>query len=317
MNPKMCAGTLFALTACFIWGLIFIVPTYMQGFDSLEIALGRHSIYGTVSLLILLFSGRKFTQYSVKIWVMAFVFALIVNIMYYSCVVTGVTCASPSLTALILGMCPITIAFYGNWLERECRFTELIIPSLLILVGLLLVNLPALQEEHAEKKPFYWVGALSACGSLAAWSWFVVTNSRFLKKNPQISSSEWSTLIGAATFFWVFFLGIAYESWHGIEHWQKFITPSSNLSNFITGCLILGIACSWIGAYLWNNACLRLPISVAGELTIFETIFGLLFFYLLNEETPPLTEFAGIILMLSAVIYRMGTTILARPATID
>lgn len=299
----MVQGTLYALAACFLWGLIFVVPTFMHGYDSLEIALGRHSVYGTVSVLILAFTFQKFKRYPLKHWLRALVFALVTNIFYYSCVVKGVSCASPALTALILGMSPIVISFFGNWLEQECNFKDLIGPAILIFLGLILVNLPTLQEVHIGSD--YWFGIATSFGALFAWSWFVVMNARFLKRNSDVVPGEWSTMIGVATFCWVAILGTLYEVWQGGTHWQQFITPSETLYHYIIGCLILGIVCSWVGVFLWNNASMRLPVSYAGELTIFETIFGLLFFYIIEQRIPPYMEMIGAALMISAVLYSL------------
>jgi len=55
---------------------------------------------------------------------------------------------------------------------------------------------------------------------------------------------------------------------------KKYVTLSPELSAFFIGSAILGLLCSWVGAWLWNRASLHLPVSLAGQLTIFETIFG-------------------------------------------
>jgi drug/metabolite transporter (DMT)-like permease len=46
-----------------------------------------------------------------------------------------------------------------------------------------------------------------------------------------------------------------------------------------------------------------LPISLAGQLSIFETIFGVLFVYALKEHIPPAIECLGIGLLLSGTAY--------------
>lgn len=305
----MFKGTFYGIAACFIWGLIFILPDLMVGYDSFEIALGRHFINGSISvLLITLQGGFSLKTFPPSIWAKAFIFALIVNIGYYTCLVMAVKFASPAIAALIVGVSPIIIAFYGNWLEKECSYGKLIFPSLLILTGLLLINLPLFfDEEQDVDKPFYILGILGAVFSMLAWSWYVVTNSRFLKSNPEISAQDWSTVIGVCTFIWAIGLGIAYESWLGAEHWDKFIAPSPLLWNYLAGCAILGIMCSWFGTFLWNKASTLLPVSFAGQITIFETIFGLLFFYLLKQESPPPFELAGASLMLLAIFYGINT----------
>lgn len=312
----MLKGTLFGMAACLIWGLIFVVPDLIQGFDSFEIALGRHFVNGSISCILLLAQGGLFVRtFPIEVWGKAFIFSLIVNIVYYTCLVMSVKFASPAIAALIVGISPIVITFYGNWLEKECQYKTLIIPSLLILIGLMLVNMPLLQGEDLNyEKPYYILGVLGAVASMAAWSWYVVTNSRFLKNNPQISPQEWSTLIGVSTFVWVVFLATIYETWLGAEHWEKFTTPSTMLWYYIGGCALLGILCSWVGTFLWNKASSLLPVSYAGQITIFETIFGLLFFYIVEQEIPPVMEIVGVSLMLFAILYGINTFVIQESA---
>lgn len=305
----MIKGTLLGIAACLIWGLIFIVPDLMHGFDSFEIALGRHFVNGSISCALLLIQGGiSFRMFPSGTWKKAFLFSFVVNICYYTCLVMSVKFASPAIAALIVGISPIVIIFYGNWMQKECSYRSLIVPSLLILFGLVLVNLPLfLGEEVDDEKPYYILGVCAALGSMGAWSWYVVENARFLKKNPDILPQQWSTLIGVSTFIWVVFLAFIYEAWKGVEHWEKFITPSSMLWGYIGGCLLLGILCSWVGTFLWNKASGLLPVSFAGQLTIFETIFGLLFYYLIEQEIPPLEEIVGVTLMVSAILYGMNS----------
>jgi drug/metabolite transporter (DMT)-like permease len=305
----MLKGTILGIAACLIWGLIFVVPGFIDGFTPFEIALGRHFVNGSISCLLLVaFGGFTLPKYPVSIWKKAFLFSLIVNVGYYTCLVMSVTHSSPALAALIIGISPIVISFYGNWTQKECSFKDLILPSVLIAGGLVLINLPLFfGEDLTEEKPYYLLGLFGACASMLAWSWYVVSNAKFLKTNPEIRSQDWSTLLGVTTLIWVVVLGVIYESWLGSQHWEKFITPSPLLWNYIAGCLLLGILCSWVGTFLWNKASGLLPVSFAGQLTIFETVFGLLFFYLLEQEFPPLSEVIGVLLMFSAIMYGIKT----------
>ena len=134
------AGLIYALSACFIWGLIFIVPLFMQGYGAMEIALGtiRHFM-GRFSVFI--FFKRR-CRYPIAIWLKALYFSLASSFAYYTFVILAVRWASPAICALILGLSPITIALYGNWKEKECSYRSLIIPSVLILAGLV-------DDQHA------------------------------------------------------------------------------------------------------------------------------------------------------------------------
>lgn len=299
----MFKGIIFALAACFIWGLIFVVPQFMTGFTSFEVALGRYTLYGLVSSLIF-FKDRVqgACRHPLSIWMKALLFSLLCTFGYYVFLVLSLRHASPAICALILGISPITIAFYGNWQQKEISFRSLIIPSVLIFTGLVIINVPHLIA--ATSTTSYLLGIIFSLISLSIWSWYVVANSRFLKHHPSVNSSDWSTLIGVSSLLWVVIFTIVMSVFFE-EHlqMQKFFTFNEELSKFFIGSAILGFLCSWLGAFLWNHASLHLPVSLAGQLTIFETIFGVLFVYIISQNSPTFSEALGITILLSAVIY--------------
>jgi drug/metabolite transporter (DMT)-like permease len=302
----MYKGIAFALGACFIWGLIFVVPEFMTGFSSIEVALGRYLFYGIVSSIIffrLKWQGR--CCYPQTIWIKALYFSLASTFVYYTFLVLALRYSSPAICALILGISPITIAFYGNWQKKETSFRSLIIPSLLILIGLVIINIPHLE---ASASPLcYMLGLLFSILALSTWSWYVVANARFLKDHPHVRSSDWSTLIGVAALFWVMVFAIILTLFFENQlHMEKYLIFNDELKRFLIGSAILGILCSWVGAFLWNKASLYLPVSLAGQLTVFETIFGVIFVFILTQSLPSMLETAGILILLAAIAYGIG-----------
>jgi len=301
----MFKGIAFALSACFIWGLIFIVPNFMSSFNSLEIALGRYWFYGSISLLLLLKARLQgLCRYPLAVWINALYLSFLSG--YYLWVVLAIRYTSPEVCALVLGTSPITIALYGNWKQKEGNFRLLILPSFLILTGLIMINAPHIIMTNT---PFeYAIGLICSFLSLISWTVYVVLNSRFLKNNPQIDSNDWATILGVVTFIWVIVCSIACSVffWDKLDT-QKYFTWNQETMSFLIGCGILGVLCSWVGASLWNKASVYLPVSLAGQLMIFETIFGILFVYILNLKIPPMMECAGIVLLLGAVIYGIRT----------
>lgn len=275
----------------------------MTGFTPIEIALGRYFVYGIVSSLIFLKAILQGTfRYPKPIWIKALYFSLFSTIGYYTCVVLALRYSSPAVCALILGVSPIAIAFYGNWRQKETSFRSLIIPSILILVGLVVINVPHL--ETSASPSCYALGLLFSFFALSAWSWYVVANSRFLKHHPEVRSSDWSTLVGVVTLFWVAFFALILTVFFPNQmHLKKYFIINDELTRFFIGSAILGLLCSWVGTILWNKASLCLPVSLAGQLTIFETVFGVLFVYTLSQSVPSLMETMGIVILMSAVIY--------------
>lgn len=295
-------GIAYALGACFIWGMIFAIPLFMEGFSPIEIALGRYLVYGTLSLTIL---ARALLQgscsYPPSIWSRAIVFSFVLSLGYYPALILSIRYANAAVAALISGLAPIAIAFYGNWRERECSFRSLIFPSALILSGLALINLPHLQNSSVPSE--YLIGL--ACGllSLCAWVGYVVFNSRFLKQNPQVAPADWTTLIGVGTLFWtaLSFLIISLFYFDYLDP-TKYDINDPDFVAFVICCVLLGLICSWLAQFFWNKASVYLPVSLAGQITVCETVFALCFVYAVEQRIPPLMEVLGIVLFLIAVL---------------
>lgn len=299
----MLKGVVYALSACLIWGLIFVIPLFMEGFSPIEIALGRYFFYGALSSLIFI-RGRWMGafRFPISTWKKAFAYSFAATIGYYIFFVLSLRFATPAITALILGISPIAIALLGNWKEKEISYKTLIFPSLLLFTGLVIINFPHFTANDSLQ--LFLLGLICCLGALFSWSWYVVANSRFLKNNPEVPSGDWSTAIGVATLFWVALLGIFWACTQ--TSFEKFSSFTPVLTSFLIGSAALGILCSWVGAFLWNRACLYLSVSAAGQMTIFETIFGLIFVCILEKRLPPKLEFLGICLILSSIILALS-----------
>lgn len=273
----------------------------------MEVALGRNLFYGLISALIFCKSKLQGTcRYPRSVWQTALRFSLVSTIGYYTCVVLAMRYSSPAICVLILGISPMAISFYGNWKEKETSYKNLIVPSILLLVGLGLINIPYL--EAATSVSSYILGIACCLFSLFAWSWYVVANLRFLQRHPEVRSSDWSTLMGVSTLFWVMLFAILMIVFFGSTiNLDKYTTPTLALLTFLSGSATLGILCSWVGAFLWNKACLFLPVSIAGQMTIFETIFGVIFVYIVEQRLPPLLETLGLLILLGSVVWGIAT----------
>lgn len=306
----MFIGLLFAVGACFVWGLIFIIPGYLSDYSATEVVLGRYLSYGILSALLFFRTGfGRIRRYTPKAWILAFVFALFSNLVYYLGIVAGLRFASPTLTVLIIGMAPILIALYGNWQTREIAYRDLAIPCLWIIFGLVLVN--AIEVDWSFKATSlsqYLLGLAGILTALTAWSWFAVNNARFLKRHPHIPASEWSTVIGVATLFWALLIGGLFALCMPEEVYPpKFFNLSPQTLRYFGAVSVLGVVCSWLGCFLWSRASLFLPISLMGPLLIFETIFGLFFVYLFERQLPSWIELAGVSSMMGGILMSVYT----------
>ncbi len=306
----MLIGVVFALLACFVWGMIYVIPTFLVGYNAIEITFMRYVFYGGISSFLLLVNAKKiFKKYSLRLWMVAFLLALIGHVLYYLLTVIALRLASPPVTVLIAGLIPLVIAFYGNWEMKECHFSSLIIPSIAVLIGLVLVNFSEISGLFEIETPEeYFFGLFCAFLALLFWSWYAVKNGLVLKSRTSIDHSDWATIMGVGTLFWILiFFGVIAIGWHEKIDWHKYITPSKSLGLFLIGTFFLGTLCSWGGVFFWNRASAYLPLSVAGPMIIFETLFGLSFVYLVQQKVPSLLELIGAVSMLLGIAYILIT----------
>lgn len=301
----MIRGIAYIILACFIWGSIFIIPRFMPGFDSFEISLGRYFFYGTASLLVLIYNRfRLFSKIDSALWWRAFWLGIAGNILYYFVLVVCMRDAGAGISALMLGVSPITIAWYGNWHSRESRFRNLVIPSIVTGIGLILVNLPAFEHSAMEGTlGRYLIGLLAGFLALGLWTWYAVSSKIVLTRYPSVSASEWSTLLGFATLLSLvvvagIYLFFVWDSPH-LHHYMRW---GEEMQAFLIGSACLGIPCSWFGFYLWSKGSYLLPVSLSGQLMIFETLFGLCFVHLLDQHFPTPVEWLGMIAMLGGIL---------------
>ena len=301
----MFRGFIYALGACVVWGLIFVIPHFLTDFSAVELTLGRYLSYGLLSAVLLFRRGTWHARrFPLKAWGWAMMFALVANMFYYLAVVVGLRYVSAPITVLLLGMCPILVAFYGNWHSREISFKKLIFPSAWIVLGLGLVNFTEIDWTfQVQSFKEYFIGLLCVVSAIGGWSWYAVQNARFLKKHSNLPRGEWSTVIGVATLFWVIVFGaiMVIGPWHELDL-PKFAHFTPENMHFLIGTLILGVICSWLGCYLWNEASSFLPLSLMGSLIIFETLFSLTFVFLMQRHLPSVYEYSGIAFMLTGIL---------------
>lgn len=301
----MFKGILLVIGACVIWGLIYAVPLFMTGFNPIEVAMGRYLSFGTLSVAYMgLFRREILKKIPKSLWLTALWLAFLANVGFYPAAVLCMRYSHAAIAALILGLSPISIALYGNWKTQECSFKSLIFPCVTIFIGLILVNIPSLQNSALEgSHTWYFVGLVAGFIALGLWSIYAVANGKTIKEHPEISASDWCGIIGMGTFV-LTLSAVPFYAWiMGAEHMHKFFFVTPELQKYLLGSLILGMFCSWVGFYLWNRGSSILPVSLAGQLTIFETLFGLIYVYLIESRLPTEIELAGVAIMLAAIYY--------------
>jgi drug/metabolite transporter (DMT)-like permease len=286
-----------AVGAGALFGLAFLIPELLSTVSPVEVTYGRYAVYGLLSGALL---ARARPRLDREVWRTALLFALTGNVGYYLLLVIGIQGAGAPLAALIIGALPVTVALAGARGGDGPPVRRLLAPLALIAAGLGLVNLVALTRADAVgagRPAETLVGVLAALGGLALWTWYALANAAFLRRRTDVTPATWSSAVGLATLAVVAVTGPPLLLASGGE-----LSATEDLAAFLAGSLVLGVLVSWAASALWNRAALRLPVSLAGQLFVVETLAGLAYSYAARAALPDLATVVGAALLVAGVL---------------
>jgi drug/metabolite transporter (DMT)-like permease len=314
----MAVGTLFALAAGLMWGLIFVGPLLLPEYPAALQSVGRYLAFGLIALPLAWFDRGALRQLGRADWLVALKLAAIGNLIYYLCVASAIQRAGGPLPTVIIGTLPVTIAVTANLSDSQ-RDTKLpwlrLAPALmLIIIGMAFVNnveIAALRSDVGADLTRYAQGALIAFGAVACWTWYPLRNAAWLREHPGRSPRAWATAQGVAT---LPLAVIGYVLlWGGLRlSGNDFAMPAGPRPFVFIGIMAaIGLFASWLGTLCWNEASRRLSTTVAGQLIVFETLAGLTYSFIQRHKIPEFQVVIGIALLIAGVILALR----AKPKT--
>jgi drug/metabolite transporter (DMT)-like permease len=293
MSGPLLAG----LAAGALWGVVFVVPKLLEGFAPFEITLGRYAAYGAVCAAMAAATWPTFRR--VLTWrnvAMAVLLAALSNSVYYALVVVAVRDAGVAPTSLAIGTIPLWLAMLGRFeahVPQPPRM-RLVAPLVLIAAGIGLINADTF--ARLETGEHFARGALAALAALACWTAYPILNARFLKRHRDIPNVAWTNLLGLATVLGLLpvlpFVAAPDAAAVGGRDWAP----------FVLWCAVMGFGSSWLATWLWNHASSRLPVSLAGQLIVSETLFALAYGFALDARWPSATELAAIAAFTAGIV---------------
>lgn len=303
----MWIGVLCGLLAGALWGMVFIVPQLLPAFSPVELAVGRYTAYGAIAFCLMLprlcaLSRRlERSDYAALLR-----HALAGNIVYYMLLALGVKLAGVAPTSLIIGVLPIAVTLMGRNDHGAVALRSLAWPLLVVSAGIACINVDVFRQAHAVQADLgrTLLGLACATGALLCWSWYTIDNTRYLKRNPHFSSAEWSALYGITSGAIALLIGLVC-----LALWHRDITGAAGAASgrdwtvfWITNTL-LALGASIIGNHLWNIASRRVPVTLSGQLILFETLFALLYGYIHAHQYPRPLEIAAMTLLIAGVVW--------------
>jgi drug/metabolite transporter (DMT)-like permease len=308
----MLLGTLYALLAGLIWGLVFIGPLLLPEYPAALQSVGRYLAFGLIALPLAWLDRGALRQLTRADWIEALKLSAIGNLLYYLCLASAIQRAGGPLPTMIIGTLPVVIAISANLRDskRDGRLPwRRLAPSLLLIaLGIACVNrveLEALRAQPDANAARYLQGALLAVIAVACWTWYPLRNADWLRAHPNRSPRTWATAQGVAILPLALLGYIAlwlYMSASG----ASFAMPFGPRPAFFIGLMAtIGLFASWVGTLCWNQASQRLPTALAGQLIVFETLAALSYTFILRGQIPKPLTLVGVGLLIAGVIWAL------------
>jgi drug/metabolite transporter (DMT)-like permease len=306
-------GTLFALAAGLMWGLVFIAPLLLPQYPAAMLACGRYLAFGLIALPLAWLDRARLTGLTRADWLEALKLSAVGNLLYYLCLAAAIQRAGVPLPTMLIGTLPVVIAVVSNRRDaaRDGRLPwRRLAPSLaLIGAGIACVNEVELQLlRHGAQAELgrYASGALLALAALGCWTWYPIRNADWLRAHADRPPSTWATAQGLTT------LPLAAAGFAGLGLWSALAGAASvelpfgpTPVRFVALMFAIGLFASWLGTLCWNEASQRLPTTLAGQLIVFETLSALGYAYLLRGQAPAPLTLAGVALLVAGVLWAL------------
>lgn len=291
-------GLVCGLFAGALWGGVFLAPKLLADFTPLQATAGRYIAYGLVAVLLLAPNWKSVAaRMDRRDWRDLALLSLLGNLIYYVGLAVAVQTAGVALASLVIGLLPVTITLLGARKGQGTPLRVLAAPLALIVAGGACINVAVFTTPSDVPTSRLILGVLGATLALTVWTVYAVWNARRLAATPKFNSHEWSLLTGVATGLLSLLLVVPAFALGGKAHapaaWAQFWIVS----------LVVAVGASVIGNGLWNAASRQLPLSLSGQLIVFETLFALLYGFLHEGRWPHLLEGAAIVLMLAGVLW--------------
>ena len=283
-----------------LWAVALIAPLLLSGYSPIEITLSRFFFYGAAStgILVSRYRGRSLSR---TLWCRAAAYALAGNILVSVLVSFGVQDTGAEIAVPINGLLPICVSLAGSHsLPRE-KWQRLILPFALLALGLCIVLLVR-KNDDMQVARLSWQGVAAVAASVLLWTWYAISNERFLRRNPSISGAHWSSAIGAMTLFIAFVMAVADVAFMetSVEALKTQATERSVLP-FLIVTLTLGVGTSWLATSLFNYASHSLPMGLVGQFLTIETLFGIAYTCIYHQVLPSPSQTAGSMLVILGI----------------
>lgn len=291
----MLIGIIAGLTTCALWGLTFIAPRAVAPFTTWDLTIARYGIFGLACLLLM--ADWRFRP--VGIGLPRLLIGLLLGgagyVGYFISAAFAVQLAGAAVPPVIIGTMPVFLAIIANLRDRSAPWRALTLPLVLIATGVAIVNVATVGAADVADAASIMLGVLASAAALAIWIAYGLANAAVMRSVDAPDGLQWTGLQGVGAAIGSFLL-------LPLASFDLATTASaSETSRFLTWAAVMGLAGSWFATWCWVVASRRLPLALAAQLIVAETIFGLVYGFMFEGRFPSIVEAVGALLQFAGV----------------
>lgn len=300
----MLVGILCGLLTCALWGLTFVAPRAVEPLSALDLTVARYGVFAAASLLLMVHRRFRPRGLTLRQWTIGLLLGGVGYVGYFVAAAGAVRLAGAAIPPLVVGTMPVLLAMIANWRERTVPWRPLLLPLTLTGGGVAIVNFAALHSAGPENGEAVALGLLSAVAALAIWVTYGLVNAAIMRSAGAPEGLHWTGVQGIGAGIGSLALlpltslpSLASSTALASSHPASW----SEVGAFLAWALLMGLAGSWLATACWATASARLPLALAAQLIVAETVFGLAYGFLFEGRWPVAAEWLGAALQLIGV----------------
>ncbi|MFC4277689.1 DMT family transporter [Achromobacter aloeverae] len=280
-----------------LWGFVFLAPELVRDFNPLFLTVGRYLGFGLIAAVLAIRRWHRVqATFRKRDIVVVAQLSFVGNILYYVFLASAVKFAGIAMTSLVIGFLPVAVTIIGSREKHAVPLSRLKLSLGLCAGGAICIGWQAVSTPSVGDVGRTITGLLCALGALVSWTWFAVANSRWLVKLPQVSTHDWNLVTGMVTgLLSIALLPVAFvvdHAPHSLPAWARLVAVAMAVALFAS---ILGNAC-------WNRMSRLLPLTLVGQMILFETLFALIYGLTWESRLPLWSESAAFVLVAGSVV---------------
>ena len=291
----MLIGIMCGLATCALWGLSFVAPRVVAPYTAIDLTVARYGLFAVVSLILMI--NPRFRPVGLRRSLVLTGIALgsVGYVGYFMSISYAVRYAGTAIPPLVIGTMPVLLAIIANLRDQVIGWRALAIPLILIAIGIGWVNVSIFATTSASDQPEILFGIVAALIGLALWVAYGMMSAAVMQSQDAPSAIHWTALQGIGAGIGALVL-LPFTS---LGETVSF-TGAQTL-HFLLWAAVMGIAGSWLATLCWMIASRLLPLALAAQLIVAETVFGLFYGFLFEQRMPTVPEAGGAILQLVGV----------------